>query len=255
MATMITDAPLEAILNNPFLAVFLGAIISIIIFAVIFTKKKKDLDYKRFVPTLFKETINDELKRKFDIQGKKFKGGKLYVGLDMTAHIIRYFHASGRFSHAIFDPKSKDIIVEDKDTDEKYNLLFIQASSKNIIFRLLGIKKTYFIINSNYETTDKKTVNIVQIDEERKRIFVPGSMDWRSYGGVWINSMSSFEYVNDISMKRMISTVMMHLENTPDKVAHMEQEQAKLERSARTYANIERDKWEERKSAGDTTIS
>lgn len=236
-------------LDNPF---FVGGIIAaffgfIVIMFII--KNKSKTDYKKFIPRPFSDTINDEMKDKFKLVGIDFKGGKLHMGVNKIGDIRKYFYAKGKFSDAIFDEKSKKFFIDEKD-DIEYNLLFIKCKSHNILFRLLKIKNIYYILR----TKDKDEKDIIQVDHLNKRIFLPVNTDLISYGGVWHNSLQSVEYVNDISVKKMLQEVMTHLESTPDKVAHMEQEQAKLERTARVYADYERFKWEDKKKSGDTTI-
>lgn len=234
-------------LENPF---FVGAILIgfiVIVIFLIFGKKIKGSGFKRFVPQVLKKTVIDEFKKKFDLQGIKFKG-KLYIGLNQVAKIEKYFEGKGTFSSVYFQEGSKDVIVEEEG-DTQYDLMFIRASSKNPILRILGLKKRYFVIKKKENGKE-----IVKIDPIRKSLFFPSNMDLISYGGVWHNAMDSIEYVNDVSMKRMMEIITMHMENIPDKVAHMEQEQSKLERTARIYANVEKSKWEDKKSAGDTTI-
>lgn len=236
-------------LDNPFFVggILIGFFLFIVLLAII--KKKGKGDYKKFVPKPFRETINEELKDKFQLMGIDFKGGKLHVGVNKIGDIRKYFYARGKLSNAIFDEKSKKFFVDEKD-DITYYLIFIKCKSKNFLFRLLRIKNIYYILR----TKDDKEKDIIQVDHLNKRIFLPPNIDLVSYGGVWHNSLQSIEYVNDISVKKMLQEVMTHLESTPDKVAHMEQEQAKMERTARVYSDYERFKWEDKKKSGDTTI-
>lgn len=233
--------------SNPLIIVAGVAIFIFIVIAVV--KKKNDGPlYKEFIPIPFTKTISDSLTEKFDLYGKKFKGS-LYQGPNKIADIIKMFEGKGKFSEALFDHKSKNIFTEDG-KDKEYDMVFLLCGSDNLLFKIFGVKKRFFILKKKEGDKD-----IVTFDIDRKRVFLPSNMDLKSYGEVWHNSSHGVEYVNDISTMRMIETIMMHLENNPDKVAHMEQQQAKIERTARVYSELERGKWEDRKSVGDTTIS
>ena len=235
--------------GNP--VVLVGIVIGVIVLIIFAIKKKAagGTDYREFIPIPFTKTISDSLKEKFELVGQKYKG-KLYLGAFHIADIVKMVEAKGKFSNAVFDHKSKNIFTEEG-KDVEYNLVFLMCGSDNVFFRIFGVKKRFFILKKQ----DQKGKDIVTFDVDRKRVFLTPGMDLKSYGDVWHNSAHGIEYVNDISTMRLLEVIMMHLENNPDKVAHMEQQQAKLERSARVYSDLERGKWDDRKNVGDTTIS
>lgn len=242
MATSIFDNPIVVAL------ILLGVIGFII--SMLYKKKMGTGTFKDFKPQKFSATTINELKEKIDTQGTRYKG-ELYVGLKRICKIDKYYVGKGKFALAVFNPKDKSITVQDQEKDIEYELMFLRGRSNNIIYRILGLKKVYYLLKYKGD----KLADTMRFDEINKKIFLPHSTDLTSYGDVWVNSADSIEYINDISMKRANEEIMMHLENMPDRVVHLEIEQAKRERISKIITDLEKSKWEERKDAGDTTIS
>lgn len=240
MATSIFDNPIIVAL------IFLGVIGFVV--SMLYKKKMSTDKFKEFEPQKFSATTIRDMKQKIDNQGTKYKA-HLYVGLKKICKIDKYYIGKGKFALSIYDPKTKSFAVQDKEKDTEYELMFLRAKSNNIIFRLLGFRKVYYLLN--YKEKDVKTM---KFDEINNRIYLPHSTDLTSYGDVWVNSADSIEYINNISMKRTNEEIMMHLENMPDRVVHLEIEQAKRERISKIITDLEKSKWEERKDAGDTTV-
>lgn len=238
----------DSILDNP----LIGYIAVIVIIGIIFSifLKKRKIGFKEFKPQLFEKTIYDELKKKVDLQGIKIIRGKLLISFHQIARIDRYFAAKGKFALTLFDPKNKEFNVQPKEQDEEFNLLILRGKNPFFLWRLLSIKFHYYILK--FTDNDKR---IIKFDDKSNRFILPESIDLVSYGNVWTNSTESIEYINDISMKRMNEETMMHLENLPDKLVHLELEQAKLERTGRILTEQEKSKYEERKKASDTSIT
>lgn len=241
---------MASIFDNPIVVglVLLGVVGFVV---SMFYKRHMGTDkFKDFEPQRFSATTINEMKSKIDTQGTKYKG-ELYVGLKKICKIDKYYVGKGKFALAVFNPKDKSFTVQGTDKDTKYELMFLRGRSKNIIYRILGLRKSYYLLKYKGD----KLAATMKFDEINKRIFLPPSTDLTSYGDVWVNSADSIEYINDISMKRTNEEIMMHLENMPDRVVHLEIEQAKRERISKIITDLEKSKWEDRKSAGDTTIS
>ena len=242
MATSIFDNPIVV-------ALILIGVIGFVV-SMLYKKKMGSIDkFKEFEPKKFSAMTIKDMKEKIDNQGTKYKG-LLYIGLKKICKIDKYYIGKGKFALSVYDPKTKAFTVQNPEKDTEYELMFLRARSNNILFRLLGLRKIYYLLN--YKEKDVKTM---KFDEIGKKIFLPHSTDLTSYGDVWINSADSIEYINNISMKRTNEEIMMHLENMPDRVVHLEIEQAKRERISKIITDLEKSKWEERKSADDTTIS
>ena len=215
----------------------------------LYKRKTGTENFKDFVPRKFSESNIKDMKDKIDNQGTKYKG-QLYIGLKKICKIDKYYIGKGKFALSVYDPKTKSFTVQGKEKETQYELMFLRAKSTNILFRLFGIRKVYYLLN--YKEKDVKTM---KFDEINNKIFLPYSTDLTSYADIWVNSADSIEYINNISMKRTNEDIMMLLENMPDRVVHLEIEQAKRERISKIITDLEKGKWEERKDAGDTTIS
>jgi hypothetical protein len=217
----------------------------LLIFIVVILKVKgKGGIWKDFKMQTFEQTVKKELNLKFDTHGKKIKG-RLYSGFYKIGKINKYFYGKGQFTKSKFNIDTKQITTEPNADPILYNFLFIRTHKG-----LFGIRKGYYIIDRSKE----KEKEIVNFDEKKNNIYLGDNIDIHIYGGVWIFSEKAVEYINDISHKRMYEQTMMHLENLPDKVAHLEMQQAKRERSERISAEIERQRWEGKKSGDDTVM-
>lgn len=237
----------ESFLDNP---VIILSLIAIAVVAVVVSALKKN-KFKDFKYRPFKKTVRDGLKEKVDLHGQDFpffSSPGLYIGMKKIAIPEKYFYAKGKFSTALSD--GKDIKVCDAENDVGYNLLIVRSSSNNFIFRLLGLKKKYFILK-----THEKDKSLITYDNIKKWFFLPINSDLVSYADIWMNTSDAVEYVNDISAIRLVEECMTHIENLPDKIVHLEMEQAKNERSSRVYNDLEKSKYDDIRKASGTTIN
>ncbi len=232
-------------LLTPLNIILMISIVAAIFLVNKFFGSKKDV-FSSFKTKLFTQTIYDEMKEKLKLQGTKMKG-KLYISFQKIALIERYFISSGSLPVFYWDEKEREMIIDEK-KKEDYKFLILRCKSNNLIFRLFGLKKMFFIIKCN----DKDNIDF---DRKEHKIYLPIGTDLKSYGNVWLNSEIGMEYVNEISLKRMVEQVMTHVENTPDRVIHFDNQLAKNERLARTLSDIEKSRYEKTKTSDETVIS
>lgn len=215
---------------------------------------KGNKKHKDFVPVLFEETVNSEMNKKVNLHGKKMKNGKIVMGFDVLAHIDKYYQTKGDMPLAIYDEAAKDfkLVVDDNDKPQKieYDFTIFRLKNKNIIFRLLGIKKMYLIMRN---TDDEKNV-LVRFDDKTNRVFFPKAVEFDSYGNIWHESQVAKEYMNNISFLEMLQQMQTHLQNIPNRTVHLEVEQAKKERLYQTLAEIERGKYDNMKKGDETVV-
>lgn len=207
--------------------------------------------FKDFKPKLFSETIYDDLKKKTVNQGIKIRKGKLLIGIHEIAFIDRFLECKGKFAVYLFNSKKNELTTLDPNKDQDYDLLLLRAKSRHFIWRLFGIRKSFYML----QASDKDGKKLYYVDDKAKRFIFPSTVDLVSYGNVWINSEYGAEYINEISMKRLNEQTLMYLENWPDKLSHLEVEGAKRERIARVYTELDKGKYEENKKAGDSVVT
>lgn len=223
----------------------IGALV--VIFLIL--KHTKFKGFKEFQEQKLEKTFYDNLKKKINTQGKKFgRKGTLWINFNKIANIDRYIYVNKAFPKWTYDFKSREYIVSTEPKDIEVGKLFIlRAKSENIIFQLLGMKKTYYV----FDISDK---DYLKFDLKDNRFIINGNPSIESYGNVWFFGKHSAEYLDEVSAWRQIQQQQTHLENTPDRSVHLEIEQAKRERTARIISEIEKQKYEERKNAGDSTV-
>jgi hypothetical protein len=112
---------------------------------------------------------------------------------------------------------------------------------------MLGMKKEYYILNFENERID--------IDHNQRRIFLPDKTDIRSYGGVWVNSNSSLSYIEDMSLGRMLASAQAEWESFPTRLIFLEMQTARRTQLSKTESTAEKNKYENRKDVGDTTVT
>lgn len=240
---------LLVLLNRYWYIVALALIVGFGYIIYLFLNRSKKDSYKDFQFQSFEKTIKNGFKSKIDNQGIPING-YLYIGHHLIRFVDRYLFIKGNMAQMLLDLKKNIMQSDEKSKDQKYEFLILRMKNKNIIYRFLGIFKQYVVIDVYF---DKK--RILRSDMEHGRFFLPENIDLTSYGNVWVTSDAGMEYINDISIKRMNEQIMMNLENMPDKVVHLELEQAKKERINRTITELEKSKYDDLKKAGDTTTS
>jgi len=234
----------ESILDNPIVSIVIVVAVLAFVFSMIF--KKKMPRFKEFKPVQFKDTVYDDLMEKVKNQGLKLKKGKLIIGVNKIADIHKWIRVQGHFTSYFYDQKSKELKVDDKAEEVKYDMMVFLCKSKNIIFRIFGFKKYFFLL---------KKESFLKFDELSNSFILEEGTDLVSYGNIWINSQDSIEYLHDISIKKMNIELMCALENYPNKIVHLEMAQAKKERLYREMVETDKSRYEATKKGEDTVIS
>ena len=224
--------------------VFIGVAGAVIY--LIFSKKQQT--FKDFKPQRFDKTIYDELQKKTNTYGKSITA-KLFIGLTPIARIDKFKIIEGKFENVVYDSLTRKAVI-DENNPIHYKFLILRAKSQNVFFRLLGLRKSFYIIE-----IPKEKPNFIKFDARANRFILPENADMWSYGNVWVFSDNAVEYINDISIKRMNEQIMMYTENFPDKTIHLEQATARKERIERIISDIDKSKWEKRKSVEESVIT
>lgn len=238
--------PIGALIDLWYIWLPIGLVIIIIMWFL--TSKGEKYGFKVFEPVPLDKTLGVGLSKKIKLFGQNFNGS-MWISYNRVGRIGKYFKSVGKFDYEAYDPTNKEIITDDSQSQE-YDVLVCEKVADFPLWRLLGIFKEYIIL----ERKDEENKEMFEIDLINKRIFLFDGTDLISYGKVWTNTMSGIEYLNNISTIKMNEQSRMHLENMPDKFAHLEMEQAKKERLQKVITDLERSKYKERETAGDTSI-
>lgn len=221
----------------------------VLFFVLMFLIKRRTVaeSFKPFVPIKLKDTLSKRLKDKMRLYGHVFNG-EMYISYTRIGRIGKYIKAKGKNNYEIFDPISKEIKVDNENSTD-YDILICEKVHDFILFRILGIFREFVILERQ-----KDGKEMYKMDMINRRIFIFDGTDLTSYGNVWTNTDSGIEYLNNISTVRTLEQIKTHLENLPDKYSHLEMEQAKRERLKKIETELEKGKYKERETAGDTTI-
>jgi hypothetical protein len=234
----------DIFVENPWLMVVM--IIGVIGAAVYFLTKKRDLVMK-FNPNQSAETISTAMKKKLSELGTPIKA-TLNIGLTTVAKIDRYKYVSGNFDSIVFDANKREYKKSKVDQPVNYDFLLLRSKSNNLLMRLLGMKKKFWVL-------DLEKKDFCKYDSQARRFILPTIADITSHNDVWVTSDKGMEFLQNISYGKLIMVISSMLEVWPEKLAHLEASQAKRERIDRVTSDLERNKWEAKKNAGDTTIS
>lgn len=237
-------AETTSIFASPYLWV-MGIAVVIIIIYKLKTKKDDRFKFDEFEGKPLKSTLRDELNGKLDILGIRMKRGRLHLGFNGIGRIDKYGIFKGRLPISEYDPKTKEMTIGDPADDVQQTFIIIRLTGANFFSRLFGVGKKFLLLK--YED--------IKVDHRNRRIFLPHGLDLMSYGDVWINSDLSYEYLNDISLKRMLEQMTTHTENMPDRIVMLETDLAKRERLAKTFAEIESNRYDKRKTVDDTNVA
>ncbi len=232
----------------------IGIIVVIsIAFYNLFGKKKQG--FKDFRPVLFEDTVSKELRKKLNLYGKKIKKGKIIIGFNVIAHIDRYYETKGEMPIVTYDEDKGSFDFTENPEGEKatveYDFTLFRLKNKFFLIRWLGLKKSYMIMRN----TDKDGKELVKFDDKTNRFFFPKGTEFDSYGNIYNESPDAKEYLNNISFLEMLQQTQTHLQNIPDRTVHLEIEQAKKERLAQKYYDLESAKYEKIKKGDETTVS
>jgi hypothetical protein len=248
--------PPQSILENP-LIMILAVMLVIFVVGYYLIKSFRGRDDYKYNPIPLEKIANNEMKRKFQILGVSaktgwFSCGKLFVGINKVADIRKYYITKGVFQNVVYDEKKRslEIVIDEKNPPVEYDLMFFEAKNKSWIKSFLGLDNEYYIIQYK-----DKEMDLVKTDPKELRFFLPHDTDLTAYGDVFTNHQNGLEYIQDLGLKFLSEQTTTHLINSSDKVVILEMAQAKRERTDRIYMEHDKGKWDDRKQAGDTTIT
>lgn len=231
--------------------VIIGAIFLFALGFVIMIFVKKGKFQNTFKEKPLKEIVEDDLKAKLNVDGIKVKKTKLFHSYFDMGFVEKYLIVKKTFASLLYDPKTQLYEVADSEEDVVHDLLIIRTKARSIFFRMFGIKKNNFILDYLDENGEK----IIEFSPTTKKIVLPSTMTLEPYANVWLNSKTGAEYVNDVSIKRMVEQQQQHLVNIPDKTIFLEIEHTKKIATAKTFAEIDKRRYEEMKDADQSVVS
>jgi len=235
----------QSFLNSPLFWIIIILIITIIIVWYIMKGRKKG----EFKPQPLHITFQNELNEKIKTFGIDFKwGSRLIRDFNKVAILDRYFIGKIKMPLYTFHPKTKDFIVEKEDKDIEGQHMIVRVKNSFFLWRWLGMKKIFYCLDMKFNE------KLFRFDGQGN-LLILGQIDITFYGRVWCLTESDIEYMSNVSIKRMVEQTNMWLENNPDRIIHLDSGQAKIDRTNRNIAELERSKYEERKNIGDTTVT
>lgn len=222
-----------------------------------YMKGTKTDKIEKFIEQPLQETFYEALKDKVNQFGVDMNKFKLVRDYQIVGYPRKYMLIDIKMPKFSLDPKTKAVKVKTEKEIEankdlspvETRLMILQSGNKNILLRFLHLKNRFFVIETKGDFK-----GILKIEAEKRMLTIQGLIDLDSFGDVWIMSESGHEYMSNISIKRALEQNLMHSENMADRVVHYDIQQAKLERRDRITTELEKTKYEERKSQGDSTI-
>ena len=232
------------IFDNPMVSVLVvAAVIGIIVYFFFFKNRKKG---EEFIAERFEKTVYNDTKKIMKMSGIPIKGGKLCKGYYQIGGSIEAFaEVKGVNPVMVYDTKLKRYMDDKKGAGKPYHNLILVSKSRDFFKKILGVGKEYFVLEPKS----------VEYNTATKTWTLPVDCEVKPFGNCWTNSAAGMEWLSDISLKRTFENTLTHVENFPDKAAHLELQHAKFGSRVRTVADAEKSKYDSMKKAEDTDIT
>lgn len=206
---------------------------------------------KEFKPVDFKKATIADLKEAATMMGSSTSnlmdylfggGGQLLLGYNKVAEVDRAYELEGEFNTQKWDAKTRSWIWGE---DKKHHLIVLRARSKSFIWRYLGMKKRFFILDTN---------RLIACDLFKRRWSVRPTELFLPYGDVFVQSDAGMEFIDDLSIKRQKESTMMALENYGPRIVFLSAQVAAKNNILSAEAEKERKRWEAPKRADDQEV-
>ena len=196
----------------------------------------------------FEDVILKDLNEKMKIRGIK-TACALVQGFDYLGSVDRWMREKGKHEMLIYDDK-KGKFIEQADPKKReytdYDIYIFRIWNTNFLFKLLGFGDKKYII------VDKK--HIINLDTKKTNLHqwnLKANIQMVRWGGVFISSAITEDYISDISIKRSHENTMTFMMNYARKIIYLEMKHSQLIDRYAMKKKIDRKSWESYKKAED----
>lgn len=169
-------------------------------------------------------------------------GGQLLLGYNKVAEVDRAYELEGEFGTQKWDGKTRAWVWGES---KKHHLIVLRARNKSFLWRYLGMKKRFFILDGQ---------RLITCDLFTHRWSVRPTELFLPYGDVFVQSDAGMEFVDELSIKRSKESTMMALENYGPRIVFLSAQVAAKNNLLSAEAEKERKRWEAPKRADDQEV-
>ncbi|KYK22349.1 hypothetical protein AYK24_08375 [Thermoplasmatales archaeon SG8-52-4] len=206
-----------------------------------FTGKEQD----KFEIETFEDVVLKDLDEKMKIRGIKTNCA-LVQGFDFLGSVDRWMREKGKYEQLVYDEK-KDKYIEPKEKVHiDYDIYIFRIWKTNFLYKFFGFgDKRYIIVNKTHLlNVDTKKVNLHQWN-------LKSNIQMVRWGGVFVSSAITEDYISDISIKRSHENTMTFMMNYARKIIYLEMKHSQNIDKYAMKKKIDRKSWESYKRAED----
>lgn len=202
----------------------------------------------KFEIETFEDVVLKDLDEKMKVRGVKTNCA-LVQGFDFMGHVDRWMREKGKHEKLIYDDKQGKFIEQadpKKREFKDYDIYIFRIWNTNFLFKLLGLG------NKKYVIVEKK--HILNLDTKKTNLHqwnLVSNIQMIRWGGVFISSSMSEDYISDISIKRSHENTMTFMMNYARKIIYLEMKHSQNIDKYAMKKKIDRKSWESYKKAED----
>jgi hypothetical protein len=196
--------------------------IAVIVFIAWYILKGRDKE-SEFEMEDFKETVflfHEKLIDTFGIDSNS----KLIKGIEPLGEISKWFRYKGKQN--IFKINKEGALVASKGDEVEVDLMIFRLGKNGWWQRLMGVEPDYIVIDVHGDGKKDMMDKKLKYNSGNNTWSLDESVSITMFGGVFIDSISAKEWVNDISFKKSQEEIMTYIQNYARKVSYIELSQA-----------------------------
>lgn len=200
---------------------FICIIFIIFLILLMYKKFRKPVDKGTFKEVSLIDTLSDDLKTNFKFRGIKVNS-LLTEGPSPIGYVKSWYRAKGEFEPQVYDENEHKLIINEKAEKQKYDMHFFKVTRHNSkALAKIGLGGKYFLIvdTKHLEPSTNKRLSHVWM--------LKSNIQFTMWGGVFFTCEDAREFLSDVSWKKALEDIQIHLQNFPNKVIYEEVEHNK----------------------------
>lgn len=207
------------IFKFPFNIIIAIVVIVFIIWYLLSNREKEaDFEIEDFKETVF--LFHEKLLDSFGIDSDS----RLMKGIEPIGEISKWYRFKGKQSDFRLDKEGK--LTAKKEDEKDVDLMLFRLGKKGLWQRLMGDNPDYVVIDIKGDEGKDMLKKKVKYNSENNTWSIDEGVSLTMWGGVFVDSQSAREWINDISFKKSQEEIMTYIQNYARKVSYIELSQA-----------------------------